>query len=119
MDLRLSPLPINFDPGLLQLYRDWNNTKVDFPTHKSIAEIFRQQALNSPQATAAVFRDQKITYKDLNEGANRLAWFLVEHGIGPGALVCIFAERSINFWTSVLGIFKAGAAYLPLDPLSP
>jgi non-ribosomal peptide synthetase component F len=119
MYLELSPLPINFDPELLQLYRNWNNTKVDFPAHKPIAEIFKQQAHSSPKAIAAVFRNQKITYKDLNENANRLAWFLIERGIGPGALVCIFAERSIKFLTSVLGIFKAGGAYLPLDPLSP
>jgi len=115
----LSPLSINFDPELLQLYRNWNNTKVDFPTHKCIAEVFKQQALSSPEAIAAVFRNQKITYKDLNENANRLAWFLIERGIGPDALVCIFAERSINLLTSILGIFKAGGAYLPLDPLSP
>jgi amino acid adenylation domain-containing protein len=119
MDLGLSPLLMNSDPELLQLYRNWNNTKVDFPTHKCIAEIFKQQALNNPEAIAAVFRNQKITYEDLNKRANRLAWFLIERGIGPDALVCIFAERSIDFLTSVLGIFKAGGAYLPLDPLSP
>lgn len=119
MDLGLSLLPINSDPELLQLYRNWNNTKVDFPTDKCIAEIFKQQALNNPKAIAAVFRKQKITYEDLNKRANRFAWFLIERGIGPDALVCIFAERSINFLTSVLGIFKAGGAYLPLDPLSP
>jgi amino acid adenylation domain-containing protein len=119
MDLGLSPLSINSDPELLQLYRNWNNTKIEFPTHKCIAEIFKQQALSNPEAIAAVFRDQKITYKDLNKSANRLAWFLIERGIGPDALVCIFAERSINFLISVLGIFKAGGAYLPLDLLSP
>jgi amino acid adenylation domain-containing protein len=119
MDLGLSPLPINSDPALFELYRNWNNTKVDFPTHKCIAEIFRQQAINNPEAIAAVFRDQKITYKDLNKSANKLAWFLIERGIGPDALVCIFAERSVKFLTSVIGIFKAGGAYLPLDPLSP
>ena len=83
MDLGLSPLPINSDPALFELYRNWNNTKVDFPTHKCIAEIFRQQAINNPEAIAAVFRDQKITYKDLNKSANRLAWFLIERGVGP------------------------------------
>lgn len=119
MGLGLSPLSINVDPELLQQYRNWNNTKVDFPTHQCIAEIFKQQALSNPEAIAAVFRNQKITYKDLNKRANRLAWFLIERGIGPDALVGIFAERSINFLTSVLGIFKAGGAYLPLDPLSP
>jgi surfactin family lipopeptide synthetase A len=116
---RLSPLPINLDPELLQLYRNWNNTEVHFPSHKSIAEVLNQRALDNPKAIAAVFRDQKITYEDLNKSANRLAWFLIERGIGPDALVCIFAERSIKFLTSVLGIFKAGGAYLPLDPLSP
>src|SRR5438067_988817 len=100
MDLGLSPLPIDIDPELLRLYVSWNITKADFPTHKSITDIFKQQALNNPGAIAAVFRNQKVTYKDLNEGANRLAWFLIERGVGPDTLVGIFAERSINFWTS-------------------
>ncbi len=119
MNLGLSPLPVSFDPELLRLYENWNNTRADFPTHQSIAELFKQQALNAPEAIAAVFRNQRILYKDLNESANRLAWFLIERGVGPDVLVGIFAERSINFLIAVLGIFKAGGAYLPLDPLYP
>ena len=119
MNLGLSPLPVQSDPELLQLYRNWNNTDVDFPTHKCIAEVFQERALNSPEALAAVFRDERINYEDLNKRANKLAWFLIERGIGADTLVCISAERSIKFLISVLGIFKAGAAYLPLDPLSP
>lgn len=119
MDLGLSPLSINSDSELLQLYGNWNNTKVDFPAHKCLAEIFQQQVINNPEAIASVFRNQKITYKDLNESANRLAWFLIERGIGPDMLVCIFAERSINFLISILGIFKTRGAYLPIDPLAP
>jgi len=119
MDVGLSPLSIDCDPELFEVYRNWNNTNVDFPTDKGIAEIFEQQTFINPDATAAVFRNRKISYRDLNKRANRLAWFLIERGIGPGAVVCIFAERSINFLTSVLGILKAGGAFLPLDPLSP
>src|SRR5262249_40996767 len=119
MDSGLSPLNVIPDPELLNLYGTWNDTRADFPTHKCIAEIFNEQARNNPQAIAAVFGNQKITYEDLNRRSNKLAWLLIGHGIGPDALVAIFAERSINFLTAVLGIFKAGGAYLPLDPLWP
>jgi non-ribosomal peptide synthetase component F len=97
MDLKLSPLPINSDPELLQVYRSWNNTKADFPWDKSIAETFKQQALNNPEAIAAVFRNQKITYEDLNKSANRVAWFLMERGIGPDALGVYLLNAASSF----------------------
>lgn len=115
MDSALSSLPMNLDPAMVELYRSWNNTNIHFPSDRSIAEIFREQACRDPKATAAVCGNQEASYKDLNEAANRIAWALIQRGIGPDTLACILAERSINFLICVLGILKAGGAYLPLD----
>jgi natural product biosynthesis luciferase-like monooxygenase protein len=66
-----------------------------------------------------VFEDRKVTYRELDARANQLARHLQEHGVGPGALVGVFLERSIDLVVAILGVHKAGAAYVPLDPTYP
>ena len=72
--------------------------------------------MKSPGAVAAVYRDQRLTYGELNSKANQLAHYLRTLGMGPESLVGICVERSLDMVVGLLGILKAGAAYVPLDP---
>ncbi len=83
---------------------------------KLIHELFEQQVLRTPDASAAVYADQSLTYAQLNAKANQVAWHLRDVGVLLGDLVGICAERSLEFVVGILGVLKAGAAYLPLDP---
>ena len=89
-----------------KLLYDFNNTKLDYPKDKTIAELFQEQALKTPDNTAVVFGDEKITYKELNEKANSLAEFLREQGINRNDMVGIMVP-------------KAGGTYIPIDPEYP
>ena len=97
----------------------WNETTIDFPHHGQLQRLFELQAERSPQAVAAIFAHQKITYRELNARANQLARFLQQKGVGPEVLVGIYTERSLDMLVAVLGVLKAGGAYVPLDPAYP
>ncbi len=77
--------------------------------------LFEKQAEKYPDNIAAVFEDQKITYKELNEKSNQLAEYLIDLGVVPGNVVAIHASRSIEMILGIIAILKAGCAYLPLD----
>lgn len=81
--------------------------------------LFEKQVQRTPQAIAASFQEHQISYVQLNERANQLAWYLQEQGVGPGILIGICMERSLEILVAILGVLKAGAAYVPLDPIYP
>src|SRR5262249_26676221 len=95
---------------------EWNNTAADYPTDKCIHELFEEQVERTPDAIAVVYEDEQLTYRELNQRANRLAHYLQTMGVGPEVIVGICIERSIEMVVGLLGILKAGAAYLPIDP---
>ena len=100
-----------------QLLVEWNDTKRDYPKEKCIHELFEAQVEKTPDAIALVFEDQQLTYRELNNRANQLAHYLHSKlGVGPEVLVGICVERSIEMIVGLLGILKAGSAYVPLDP---
>ncbi len=78
--------------------------------------LFETWAKRDPEAVAVVCGDQRMTYGELNAKANRLAHALIRRGVGPEVLVALCVERSVEMLVGVLGILKAGAAYVPLDP---
>lgn len=80
---------------------------------------FEEQARLWPTRVAVVCEDQELTYERLNQQANRLAHYLIHAGAGPETLVGLCVERSVEMLVGILGILKAGAAYLPLDPHYP
>lgn len=90
-----------------------------YPRHQCIHELFEQRAGATPDAVAIAFNSERITYRQLNERANRLAGFLRQHGIGPDNAVGVCMERCPEMVVCLLGILKAGGAYLPLDPEYP
>jgi non-ribosomal peptide synthetase component F/methionyl-tRNA formyltransferase/acyl carrier protein len=102
-----------------QLMTEWNKTKVDYPRHLCIHQLFEAQAELTPDAVAVVFEEQQITYQQLNSLANQLAHHLRKLSVAPETLVGIYMERSLQTIVGLLGILKAGGAYLPLDQSYP
>jgi amino acid adenylation domain-containing protein len=103
-----------------RLLIDFNAGNDDYPRDKLIHELFEAQAADNPDATALLCQDgRSMTYDALNRRANRLAHHLIGLGIGPDERVAICVERSFDLVVGLLGILKAGAAYVPLDPSFP
>ncbi|MEC4812262.1 MAG: amino acid adenylation domain-containing protein [Scytonema sp. PMC 1069.18] len=98
---------------------EWNNTKIPYPQDWCIHQMIEAQVERTPNAVAVVFEEQQLTYRELNTQANQLAHYLQALGVKPDTLVGICVERSLEMLVGVLGILKAGAAYLPLDPTYP
>jgi amino acid adenylation domain-containing protein len=112
---RISDLPILTEAERHQLLVEWNDTKRDYPKDQCIHKLFETQVEKTPDATALVFEDQQVTYRELNNRANQLAHYLRKFGVGPEVLVGICVERSIEMVVGLLGILKAGGGYVPLD----
>lgn len=98
---------------------DWNDTTQEYPRDRTITQLFEEQVEKTPMTVAVVYEEQRMTYRELNEKSNQLAHYLRSLGVGPKTLVAIACERSLEMLIGVLGILKAGAAYVPLDPSSP
>ncbi|HEX8117524.1 MAG TPA: amino acid adenylation domain-containing protein, partial [Pyrinomonadaceae bacterium] len=98
---------------------EWNDTRISFPEHLCAHELFEAQAAASPDAVAATFEQQHISYGELNRRANRLARYLRARGAGPETVIAICMESSIEMLVAIMGVLKAGGAYLPLDPAYP
>lgn len=97
----------------------WNNTQSDYPDDRCIHQLFEQQVAKTPEAIALIFAEQQLTYQELNQRANSLAFYLQEMGVKAEVLVGICVERSIEMVVGILAILKAGGAYVPLDPSYP
>ncbi|MBI5100065.1 MAG: amino acid adenylation domain-containing protein [Nitrospirae bacterium] len=118
-DRRLSELPLLTEAEQHQLLVEWNNTATDYPRDKCIHELFEEQVEKTPDATAVVFEDQKLTYRELNTRANQLAHYLKRRGVYPGIFVGVCLERSAEAVVALLGTFKSGGVYVPLDSAYP
>lgn len=102
-----------------QLVNGWNDTAVSYPDTLCLHHLFEQQVAKTPDKVAVVFEDIELTYQQLNEEANQLAHHLQGLGVQPDQFVGICVERSLDMIMGMLGILKAGAAYLPMDPNYP
>lgn len=117
--LRLSHIPLLIDDERRQQLVQWNDTALSGLQDLCLPLLFERQVNLAPDTTALLFRDQRLSYRELNSQANKLAHHLRAFGVGPGALVGICIERSPAMMVGLLGILKAGAAYVPLDPAFP
>ncbi|HEX8617331.1 MAG TPA: amino acid adenylation domain-containing protein, partial [Thermoanaerobaculia bacterium] len=95
---------------------DFNYTVADYPSDKSVHQLFAEQAAENPERTAVVFRGQSLTYRELYDRSGELALFLRAQGVAANTLVGISVERSPEMIVALLAIFRAGGAYVPLDP---
>lgn len=103
------------DGEKIKLLHEFNNTDQDYPQDKTIHELFEEQVKKTPENTAVTFAGEALTYTELNHRANSLAYALRNKGIKPDEIVGIMLERSIEMIIGILGVLKAGGAYLPLD----
>jgi amino acid adenylation domain-containing protein len=97
---------------------DWNSTARAYPA-VTLHEAFEQQVARTPDGIALRFRDQEVSYQELNARADNLARDLVELGAGPGTLTAVCLERSIEMVVALYAILKSGSAYVPIDPEYP
>lgn len=118
-DCRIADLPLLTAAEHHQLLVTWNNTRVDYPMDVRLHEFFEAQVRRTPDATALVFEDQQLTYAELNSRANQLARYLRKLGVAPESPVGVCLDRSVEMVVGLLGVLKAGGAYLPLNPRDP
>ncbi|TFI50883.1 amino acid adenylation domain-containing protein [Mastigocladus laminosus UU774] len=116
---RISQLPMLTASEQQQLLVEWNDTSVDYAFDKCIHQLFEEQVERTPDAVAVVFKNEQLTYRQLNSRANQLAYYLQSLGVKRDVLVGICVERSWEMVVGLLGILKAGGAYVPLDPAYP
>ncbi len=118
-DVRLSELSLVSDDERHRLLSEWNDTEAEFPRGKCLHESFAVQAAKTPDAVALLHEGSELTYGELDRRSNQLANYLCGAGVGPETIVGLCVERSPEMVVGLLGILKAGGAFLPLDPAYP
>lgn len=98
---------------------EWNRTASSYSRDALLHELFEAHALSTPDAEALVVGHERLTFRELNARANRIAHRLRALGVGPESLVGVFLPRSVDLIAALLGVLKAGGAYVPLDPKYP
>ena len=116
---RLSALPVVSTDERRRITVEWNDTREAFDKEVCLHELFEEQVQRTPTATAVVWGDELLTYRELNEQANRLARYLGNLGIAPESVVGVCLERSVEALIAAIAVLKAGGVYLPLDPEHP
>ncbi|WP_321473485.1 non-ribosomal peptide synthetase [uncultured Paludibaculum sp.] len=114
---RLGGIKVMADEELRNFLK-WNDTRHEVP-RALVHELFERQVERTPSATAVVFEGIRLSYAELNQRCNRLARLLLAKGVRPGDVVAMAAPRSVEMMVALIGILKAGAAYLPVDPEYP
>jgi aspartate racemase len=118
-DQKISELNILTNQEKEHLLVKWNQTDTKFPQNYRLEEMFQKQVDASPRSIAVISGKSELTYKELDTKSNQLARYLMRNQIGPGTVVAIFMERSIELCIALFGIMKSGACYLPIDPTYP
>jgi len=118
-DVPIEKLPIMRDEEQRRLLCEWNATTVAYPSETGFHKLIEAQSVSTPDAVAVQCGVESLTYDELNRRSNKLAHYLVKQGVKVETLVGICMNRSIDMMVSLLGVLKAGGAYLPLDPAFP
>ncbi|MED4445709.1 non-ribosomal peptide synthetase [Bacillus thuringiensis] len=95
-----------------------NESDSNYP-NKTVFELFEEQAIKTPEKVALKFKEESLTYRELNDKSNQLANYLLKNSVMKESIVGIMADHSIELVVGILGVLKAGAAYLPIDPSYP
>lgn len=117
--VKLCALDMLSDEERSRILEQFNNTNEDYPKDKALHNLFEKQVKLAPESIALIFEGNSLTYRELNEKANSLARVLADRGVKPGDTVGMITERSVEMIIGMLGVLKAGGAYLPLDPTFP
>ncbi|MEU8652144.1 amino acid adenylation domain-containing protein, partial [Streptomyces sp. NPDC048737] len=116
---RIGELEILSHTERQQLLVDWNSTAVAHPADSMVHRLIAQQAARTPQATAVIAGEVRLSHQELDQRANRLAHHLQDLGVGPGSLVAVCVQRDECVLVGMLAVLKAGGAYVPLDSETP
>lgn len=117
-DTRITALPL-LPADERRMLSEWNQTETTFPHGTCVHQLFEEQAARTPEAVAVVFNEQRLTYRELDARAAAVARHLHSLGAGPETPVGVCVERSLEMVVALLGVLKAGAGYVPLDPQYP
>ncbi|HSG39319.1 MAG TPA: amino acid adenylation domain-containing protein, partial [Thermoanaerobaculia bacterium] len=115
----VSELPLLSAAELHQLTLEWSDAEAAFPREVRVLDLIAQQVKRTPDAIAVSFQARRLTYRELDHLSNQLAEALVGRGVGPEARVGVCLERSPEMVAALLAVWKAGAAYVPMDPAYP
>lgn len=118
-DILIKEINIATPDEELQILQDFNNTKVDYPSDRSIISLFEEQVNNTPNNVAVCFDDKTLTYKELNEKANSLANYLKKFNVLPEDTIALYLDKSLEAIVAIIATLKVGACYLPIDISSP
>ncbi|WP_043204347.1 amino acid adenylation domain-containing protein, partial [Pseudomonas putida] len=118
-DVPVATLPILDEAARRQLLETFNATQRDYPTGHTVHALVETQAARTPQAAALVQDGRVLSYGELNRSANRLAHYLIAHGVQVGDRVGLCLPRNLERLVGLLAVLKAGAAYVPIDPAYP
>ncbi len=118
-DMSIQDLEMLADDERRQLLVVWNATEVRYANNKCLHHLVEEQAARTPAKVAVHFGEQQLTYAELNQQANQLAHYLKNLGAASETRVAICLERSLHTVVALLGVLKAGSAYVPLDPAHP
>ncbi|NJK64900.1 MAG: amino acid adenylation domain-containing protein [Synechococcaceae cyanobacterium SM2_3_1] len=116
---RIKDLPCLSEAERQMLMRSGISPATEYPRDRCFHQLFQDQVERTPDAMALIWKDQQLTYQELNAQSNQLADHLQGLGIGPEQRVGILLERSSQWVVALLGVLKAGGAYVPLDPDHP
>ncbi|WNG57427.1 amino acid adenylation domain-containing protein [Archangium gephyra] len=118
-DSPISKLPLLREGDKRRLLDTWAGPRTPLQPDLTLTRRFEEQVDRTPDAPALVFQDTRLSYRELDERANRLAHELRTQGVGPDVLVALLLEPSLETVVGILGVMKAGGAYVPLDPSHP
>ncbi|MER6086375.1 amino acid adenylation domain-containing protein, partial [Streptomyces sp. NPDC001833] len=117
-ELRTRTLDLLAEDERLRILTEWNDTAAATPA-ATLPELFEAQVGRTPDAVAVVAGVDEVSYAELDARANRVARLLVAEGVGPESVVAVCMERGVDLVVALLGVLKAGGAYLPIDPAAP
>lgn len=122
-DIELQQAEILYEDEIEQILKEFNNTEKAYPDNMTFYELFELQAQKVPDNIAVVYSgyecQKKMTYREFNERSNQIARVLRSKGVTRDSVVAVIAKRSIEMLAGIIGIFKAGGVYLPIDPEYP
>ncbi len=118
-DVKIKDIQVISNTEKNKILYEFNNTKIEYEKNSDVIELFEAQVKKTPNKIAVIFEDEKMTYSELNEKANKLANYLKNNGVNSNEIVGIMLPRSIELISTILGVKKSGACYLPIDPTYP
>ncbi len=112
----LSDIVIISEQERHQILEEFNDTKVDYPKDKTVIDLFESQVARTPDKTALVFKNEKLSYKSFQIKVDRVTDVLLKRGVKQGDIVGLMSDRSFDLMAGIFGIMKAGAIYIPISP---